>query len=130
MCYGTILSDSLQRARKQHTCDLCDRPIKLGRVYEKTVYSEGGELGTQRTCSRCKAALAVTRTNRSGESVADDDGCLYGDWRAMAKEIVKGTPIKELLRKARQALAPWREKKPKRSAPDQTTKSGLPGEKK
>jgi hypothetical protein len=114
MCYGSILSSKLQEARKKHICNLCDRPINPGRVYEKTVYSDEGELGTQRTCSRCRVALDLAT---SKEDLDDGDGCLFSGWRDTAKEVIKGTPLKELLQKARKALAPWRAKRAKRSTP-------------
>ena len=52
---ATILSDSIRRARRPHTCDQCMHKIKFGERYRRQVYIDG-ELCTYRAHDDCDAA--------------------------------------------------------------------------
>jgi hypothetical protein len=71
MCYGNILESGLRKARKQHFCTACRRPIRPGERYERVVAAEwDGEPGltTQKLCGRCERASRLYNDEAGGDS--------------------------------------------------------------
>lgn len=52
--YPTFYRASIRKARKEHCCYECSRPIKLGETYEYVAAMWDGEFCTCRTCSHCR----------------------------------------------------------------------------
>jgi hypothetical protein len=62
MCYGEILSNQVQRARKAHRCGGCRHPIRPGADYQKVTQRDGRDFLTGRWHRHCAAkAHAVAR---------------------------------------------------------------------
>lgn len=73
MCYGSILQESIGRARKRHLCATCHRPIEVGQRRLKQVVKDGGEIMQSMFCIRCSAKFAIAM-----EGVAHDECVLEG----------------------------------------------------
>lgn len=44
---------SVRKARKEHRCDECKKPIRVGESYEHVSGKWDGRIGTYKTCPRC-----------------------------------------------------------------------------
>lgn len=100
MCYGQILESGLRKARKPHRCAGCGRLIRPGVEYERTTTtgSARGEIFTSTWHKRCAAVADVTEPY-------DSDGCMIAGPREMARDYTLTSGWKDLLAKARKALA-------------------------
>ncbi len=81
MCYGTILWDRVQKARKLHRCEECARDIAPGQPYRTQGGRDGRELIAMKYCIKCATRLAITDNDDT-----DGDGCVVGDLKTIAKE--------------------------------------------
>ena len=53
-----ILVDKRVKARKEHTCDFCNKKIPKGEEYRYSKIVNGGDLYNWHSCDRCKAYVA------------------------------------------------------------------------
>jgi hypothetical protein len=68
----TVLSTSRPKARKQHHCDSCCKPIAPGTVYERQFNTNGGEAWSHVAHIECiEAGMILLRNGIEG-----DDGAL------------------------------------------------------
>ena len=81
MCYGEIFSEAMVRARKEHKCITCGKPIHPGRIYHKQVGTVDGDFATWKSHGRCRAALYAS-------DAFDEDGCLY-DGKRHIREFIE-----------------------------------------
>lgn len=81
MCYGTILWDRVQKARKLHRCEECAKDIAPGQPYRTQGGRDGRDLISTKYCIKCATRLAIAT-----DDDASDDGCVYGDLKSIAKE--------------------------------------------
>lgn len=49
-----ILVDKRVKARKEHTCDFCNKKIPKGEEYRYSKIVNGGDLYSWHSCDRCK----------------------------------------------------------------------------
>lgn len=107
MCHGQIIGDALLRARKEHRCSECGRPIRPGRIYRRYRWVEGrDDPNTVKLCERCQALL----DRRLGE---DGEACYYlGEARRDLRENEgeRGGWWRELRAKLREAITRNRER--------------------
>lgn len=85
MCHGQILSEAIRKARKQHSCSECGRPINVGENYYNQTAVVDGDFQYSCTHTRCEAIA---------ELVVDEggDACTYsGESRELLKEISRDT---------------------------------------
>lgn len=97
MCHGQIINEAIRRARKQHRCDYCGKPIPIGKGYHIQVIARDGLLDTWRTHRVCEAIIKAT-------DPYDFDGCMVGDPRDHAREVAKHMGWRSLLEKARKLI--------------------------
>ena len=51
--YPIFISNTIYKARKQHTCDFCSRIIEKNELYMRKVYKEDNKIITDKYCSDC-----------------------------------------------------------------------------
>lgn len=61
-----LLSETRQRARKQHLCDSCLQPISPGVEYWRQVQKDDGEIVTFREHTTCREASEIVASYMSG----------------------------------------------------------------
>ena len=102
MCYGTILEDSLRRARKAYRCQSgsCKRTIAVGVQYNYSVMVRDGTIETWKLCERCRAKQEAAEP--------DQDGCVYDLRDSLLYEVEK-RGWRGLRRYLRESIARFRE---------------------
>ena len=67
----TIYEEPTLKARKEHTCDACKEPIRIGDTYTRVFLLYDGRKETIKRCTRCQAIhkhlRELSREHRDGE---------------------------------------------------------------
>ena len=102
MCYGQVLSEKLQRARKEKFCEVCGKRIKRGALQYKQVSQADGfmEYVAHPKC----VAIETVMTDEDG------DGCAIPVDRDEQRALASDQGWRELLGKARSHLRWMRER--------------------
>ena len=95
MCYGEIISDTLQKARKRHICSNCRRAIKPGERYQRQFQRDNGDISVWKGCKRCMLSTSQVWE----EANYSDDACY--DQREQALTYAKEYGWKSWLSKLR-----------------------------
>jgi hypothetical protein len=103
MCYGEIISNRMQKARKQKLCDACGKPIRVGRMKNVSISKIDGDFNVWQEHVRCGLALNAT-------GAFDDEGCLY-DAKGHLQAVAEQDGWRAMLAKIRAYVARRKEKK-------------------
>ena len=88
MCYGELLSQKMVKARREHWCAACSKPILKGMKYVKTVAVVAGDFQMSKMCPRCQAMLEAYYQ----ETNYDEDYCFsLSDLRSLVREWLDAT---------------------------------------
>jgi len=102
MCYGSMLEDSMRRARKIHRCMECGRDIKPGQVYRRSVTVDHGDFNATKECQLCHALVEAMITLEGERGLCHT----IGEVRNYFREAVKhdAHSVRKAVREARHSL--------------------------
>jgi hypothetical protein len=98
MCYGEIISDRMQKARKAHKCVSCHHTIMPGERHNVVVQKDGGDLLHGRWHLRCAAKEQAIMAEADFDDVCDYDS-------ESSREAAKAVGWRKILAGARKRLA-------------------------
>ena len=86
MCHGQIISERIQRARRERGCDNCGGKIEAGKQRHVLAVKDGTTLWQNDYCLTCSALLTAAPRDYEGCSLNDRseqrEWAKHGGWRA------------------------------------------------